>query len=425
MNQLVSSNSQLDTHRKKIYQGSGFDHVIAVLLLIITLPVMLVNTLIAIVSNAPVFTTIGKTDALGRAITLRHFNKGIFCQSALLLDILQNKLAFCGISLKHQVSFEMQDIVKAQFDCKPALFSLYDLHQQTGLAVQDADELLLKQLTSTKANWVALFTKSVLCLVVYRSNKALKRSKRISLFGLPLNNIMMQEAVHLVTHTERALQSAPKLTFFINVNSINLALKNATFYQQLQQADHLLADGSGMRLAAKSAGYLLEDNNNGTDMLPHLCKSCIAHKKSLFLLGSAPGVADKTAKNLQAQFRGLNIAGTAHGYFSDNETAQLIADINDSGCDILLVAMGSPMQEQWLLAHKHKLHCQSALAVGGLFDFYSGRISRSPMWLRELGLEWLWRLAKEPVAKFNRYVIGNPLFLFRIFILGLARKGVK
>jgi len=76
--------------------------------------------------------------------------------------------------------------------------------------------------------------------------------------------------------------------------------------------------------------------------------------------------------------------------------------------------MGSPHQEQWLFDHKHRLNCDTALAVGGLFDFYSGDIARAPRWLRELGMEWLYRLMKEPKAKFKRYVLGNPLFIWRL-----------
>ena len=87
--------------------------------------------------------------------------------------------------------------------------------------------------------------------------------------------------------------------------------------------------------------------------------------------------------------------------------------------------MGSPVQEAWLLEHSAQLKCKTALAVGGLFDFYSGQIARSPLWLREIGLEWVWRLMQEPKEKFTRYVIGNPLFLFRVYVLGLAKKGVK
>jgi N-acetylglucosaminyldiphosphoundecaprenol N-acetyl-beta-D-mannosaminyltransferase len=160
-------------------------------------------------------------------------------------------------------------------------------------------------------------------------------------------------------------------------------------------------------------------------MLPHLCKSCVESKQSLYFFGAQPGIAEQAANALCKKYPGLNIAGTKHGYNKDNNAEQIIESINNSGCDILLVAMGSPVQEQWLLEHRDKLHCKTALAVGGLFDFYSGNISRSPLWLREIGMEWVWRLLQEPRNKFNRYVVGNPIFLYRTFILGLVNTGEK
>lgn len=117
----------------------------------------------------------------------------------------------------------------------------------------------------------------------------------------------------------------------------------------------------------------------------------------------------------------MRIAGSHHGYFKAEDNAQIIAQINQSGADICLVAMGSPVQEQWLLDHANQLQCATALAVGGLFDFYSGKIPRAPRWLRELGFEWVWRLIQEPGTKFKRYVIGNPVFLFRTFVMNQAR----
>jgi exopolysaccharide biosynthesis WecB/TagA/CpsF family protein len=87
------------------------------------------------------------------------------------------------------------------------------------------------------------------------------------------------------------------------------------------------------------------------------------------------------------------------------------------------VAMGSPVQEEWLKKHAPQLQCNTALAVGGLFDFYSGNIPRAPLWMRELGMEWVWRLLQEPKTKFKRYIIGNPRFLIQTFILNHTKRG--
>ena len=99
----------------------------------------------------------------------------------------------------------------------------------------------------------------------------------------------------------------------------------------------------------------------------------------------------------------------------DND--QIVEAINAAQADVLLVALGSPIQEDWVMANRLRLKVGTAIAVGGLFDFLSGNIPRAPLWMRELGLEWVFRLIQEPRVKFTRYVIGNPLFLWRAFVL--------
>jgi len=206
-----------------------------------------------------------------------------------------------------------------------------------------------------------------------------------------------------------------KVGNFINVNSINLARNNVEFSKVLSSADKSFADGSGVRLGARFQGVNLLDNVNGTDLLPLLCERLSRTEKSIFFLGSSPGVAKRAAEKLMRQYPGLKVVGCHHGYFSADEDADVVRKINQSKADICLVAMGSPQQETWIEQKRHQLNVGCAVAVGGLFDFYSGRIPRAPLWVRKLGCEWVWRLAQEPVKKFNRYVIGNPLFVLHLF----------
>jgi N-acetylglucosaminyldiphosphoundecaprenol N-acetyl-beta-D-mannosaminyltransferase len=123
---------------------------------------------------------------------------------------------------------------------------------------------------------------------------------------------------------------------------------------------------------------------------------------------------------MQARYPELIIAGTRDGYFDAAEEAEVIESINASGADILLVAFGAPRQDVWLKAHKQALRVPVRMGVGGLFDFYSGRIPRAPVWMREMGLEWTYRLLQEPGRMWRRYIIGNPLFLYRVWRQGLA-----
>jgi N-acetylglucosaminyldiphosphoundecaprenol N-acetyl-beta-D-mannosaminyltransferase len=387
-------------------------------------PIVIFNSLIALLKGDAVFLLIEKTDALGRKVQVHNFTHGLIKKSALLLDIIHGQLSFLGISMNHSLSLSVQQEILAKYRSKPGIFSLFDLHKSTGFSVTNKKQLLLKQLNAKFLQRQCLLFKSLLCLCLYsRSQKDPLSTDKLPLFGLDINNSTIEEAADWATLSTQT--NKPKIAFYINAHSINLAIKTPSFLNKLQQADTLFADGSGMRIAAKTAGFELKGNNNGTDMLPHICANCVKNNKSLFLLGAKPGIAVQAAKNLNEQYPDLNIAGVQHGYTSTENAPALIDEINNSGCDILLVAFGSPIQESWLLTHRSSLKCQTALAVGGLFDFYSGHIARAPMWLRELGFEWLWRLMQEPKTKFTRYVIGNPLFLFRIYCLGLASKGVK
>ena len=405
------------------YSGTFIDRPIALLLILMLLPCFLINITLALCTKRSIFSMQHKTDALSRPVILHAFSCGIWVRSAVLFDIYSGKISFCGIPLTHRLSPEIQFCIMNQIKCKAGLFSLYDLHRKTGLTIMSKEQLLEQQLNGNIADYLVLIIKSFVSVVLYgRAITKLKKAKYLSLFGLRVKNTSMAEAVDWITQTQA---DKTNIGFFVNVHSINLSISDPSFFNQLSNANALFADGSGMRLAAKKAGFLLNGNNNGTDMLPHLCKSCVESKQSLYFFGAQPGIAEQAANALCKKYPGLNIAGTKHGYNKDNNAEQIIESINNSGCDILLVAMGSPVQEQWLLEHRDKLHCKTALAVGGLFDFYSGNISRSPMWLREVGMEWVWRLIQEPRNKFNRYVVGNPIFLYRTFILGLVNTGEK
>ncbi len=410
---------------KHFYSGTYIDRPLAIMLIFILLPCFIINALMALITRKNLFSMLRKTDALNRPVILHSFSCGIWVKTAVLFDIYLGNISFCGVPLTHSLSPDIQFCIVNQIKSKAGVFSLYDLHLKIGLTVMSKAQLLEKQLNGNLADYLSLILKSFMSICLYgRTISKLKKTKYLSLFGLKVNNTSMDEAVEWITNTGTQTRGT-QIGFFINVNSINLSIENTLFFKELSKANALFADGSGMRLAAKKAGYLLNGNNNGTDMLPHLCKRCVENNQSLYLFGAAPGVANKAANTLVSQFPELNIAGTEHGYKEDKHDEQIITAINNSGCDVLLVAMGSPLQEQWLLKHRDQLQCQTALAVGGLFDFYSGTISRSPMWLREIGMEWVWRLLKEPSSKFNRYVIGNPLFLYRTFFLGLVNTGVK
>ena len=242
-------------------------------------------------------------------------------------------------------------------------------------------------------------------------NKATPRY--FSLFNIQIDNLSMREAVEKVVFYRR--QQYPQTICFVNVNTLNLAKHTNDLTDAVNDANWVFPDGSGIRIAANCLNLQVRENVNGTDMLPKLCERAVAAGKRIFLLGSKPGIAESAADQLKQTHPGLEIAGTHHGYFNVNESSDVIEQINAAKTDILLIGFGSPIQEHWMQQNKVKLKVNSVLAVGGLFDFYSGQIPRAPLWLRRKGMEWIWRLLQEPRTKFHRYVIGNPIFLWRCF----------
>ncbi len=170
-----------------------------------------------------------------------------------------------------------------------------------------------------------------------------------------------------------------------------------------------------MKLAARWAGTPLMDNVNGTDLFPHLCDRLQQTDHALFLLGGEPGVAEELRRKLETQYPKLTLSGTRHGHFSDDDNQKVINQINQSNTDILLVAMGVPKQEKWITEFAPKTGARVAVGVGGLFNFYSGRIPRAPKWMRASGLEWLHRFIQEPGRLWRRYFIGNLVFILRVF----------
>jgi exopolysaccharide biosynthesis WecB/TagA/CpsF family protein len=243
----------------------------------------------------------------------------------------------------------------------------------------------------------------------------------VKIFGLSIRNESLDDAA------ERAIRAAKsnlrQVFFFVNAHCINVAAKNDLYLKAIPFADQVYADGIGMRLAVQLCGERLVDNVNGTDLFPTLCQKAADQGVSLALLGAQPGIAERCAANMSKLFSGLNFSLIHHGYFRPEEEAALINRINENPAGILLVAFGVPHQELWIAKNAHRIRTPVILAVGGLFDFYSGLRRRAPWLLRKTGLEWTFRLAQEPVRLFSRYIFGNPLFLFRAIALRLRGTG--
>ncbi len=247
-------------------------------------------------------------------------------------------------------------------------------------------------------------------------NEAGASSEAFQVLGLDFANIRLSEAAAELAESGRCGRSLRAV--FVNAYVMNSAWADQNYWRTVASANRLYADGSGLALAARMAGKVFVDNVNGTDLLPLLCREAAARGTTIFFLGGVPGAAEGSAATMAGLGYGASIAGTHHGHFAKEgaEEDAAIAMVNASGASIVLVGMGVPLQDQWIEKNAHRFKAGVLVGVGGLFDFYSGRASRAPALLRTIGLEWTWRLAREPRRMWKRYMLGNVAFIVRSLI---------
>lgn len=177
------------------------------------------------------------------------------------------------------------------------------------------------------------------------------------------------------------------------------ARKNAAFRETINNAALVVADGMGIIWASRILKHPFPERVTGADLLPLLAGRCAARGYRLFLLGAAPGVAEAAAQELQRRAPALQIAGAYAGSPAPAEAAQILGLIRAARPDVLAVAYGAPRQDLWIRQHAQALGeagVAVALGIGGAYDFLTGRVPRAPAWMRRAGLEWVFRLLRQP-----------------------------
>ena len=244
---------------------------------------------------------------------------------------------------------------------------------------------------------------------------------RVFILGVGVHRIDMPEAVEI---SRRFIESGkPHIVVTADASGIALAQHDQDFRDLVNRADLVTPDGAGILLGAKWLGTPLKARVSGVDMTRELCRMAAEDGFSVYLLGSAPGIAEAAAENLKSAFPVLAIAGTQHGYFGDSEDAEVARKVKASGAKVLLVAMGIPRQEKWIRDHVENTGTRIAMGVGGTFDVFSGRVKRAPAWMQRHGLEWLYRLAQNP-RKISK-VATLPRFMALVLRERLRASGRK
>ena len=200
---------------------------------------------------------------------------------------------------------------------------------------------------------------------------------------------------------------------YVNAHTLNLSYRDPEYRAALNRAALVLNDGAGVAMAARMKGAPFRANLNGSDFNPQILEIAADRGWTVYFLGAREGVAEHAAAALRRRIPGLTMAGVHDGYFPEMSSAAIAARIKESGADVLMVAMGNPRQEMWLADHILETGASLGVGVGAFFDFAAGEVPRAPAWMNRMGVEWLYRLSREPRRLSKRYVIGNPLFLAR------------
>lgn len=220
--------------------------------------------------------------------------------------------------------------------------------------------------------------------------------------------ILRTTAADLIPLLQEKMQHQQIAFFYANTNFV---VQCQTLQAQMSAADTIIVnDGIGMDIASllvHRQGFI--ENLNGTDFTPRFLQSLGANGR-VFLLGAKPGIAQRAATALRQHYA-INVVGVRNGYDEANNTAEVIEEINRSQANVVLVAMGNPHQERWILEQRGQLSAQLLMGVGALFDFLAGDKSRAPALVQRLRMEWFYRLCLEPSRLLRRYTIDIVQFL--------------
>lgn len=338
------------------------------------------------------------------------------CRAPVLLSILRGDMAWVGPRALSPGEMPPPAVREIRASVRPGLFSLWSLRQRTRIDYgdewnTDAEQIARRSL----GNDLGILMRNLLASVYGRAAGA-ENGDPVLVDTVRVHSVTMDEALEAIDRRRAAPGTTPLQLCFVNPDCVNIARRNPAYRHAVNRAELVAPDGIGMRIAGKILGKGFRQNVNGTDLFPRLCERLDRDAGRLYLLGGRPGVAEDVADWIGWHHPGVQIAGLQHGYFDVGDQDAVIERIRASHADVLLVAMGAPRQDLWIQEHAPRTGVKVAMGVGGLFDFYADRIPRAPQWLREIGLEWTFRLYQEPRRMWRRYLVGNFSFLTAVFM---------
>ena len=229
---------------------------------------------------------------------------------------------------------------------------------------------------------------------------------RINILGVGIDTLNREETLKTVLGYIEADERNCKLIVTPNPEIIMRARADSEFARILSEADLVLPDGVGVVWASKLGSKRLRETVTGCDLCFKIfeCIKDMAGVK-VYILGAGPGVSELAKERMEIMFPGLDICGIRDGYFKTDEEEAILAEINSLRPDIILIGLGSPRQEKWMHKYREYLDVNFAIGCGGTIDIMAGKAKRAPVIFRRMGLEWFYRLIKQPSRFFRMLVL--------------------
>ena len=236
---------------------------------------------------------------------------------------------------------------------------------------------------------------------------------RMKFMNTEIDNLTMQEALDRIDELINEKRAAFVVT--PNVDHLVQLERGGPLVTVYEKADLILTDGKPLIWISKWYGTPIKEKISGSDLFPKLCEMAALKNYTMFFLGAAEGIAAKAADNLSRRYPGLRVVGTyspPYGFEKDEEELQkIIRLIREAAPQILIVGLGCPKQELFILNHKDELGVPISLGLGASLDFEAGNIKRAPAWMANHGLEWLFRITQDPKRMAKRYLVDDRKIL--------------
>lgn len=243
----------------------------------------------------------------------------------------------------------------------------------------------------------------------------------ITILGIPIDRITKKESGEITEKLIKESNKSCKMIFAPNVEFIMYAQKDKEYYDLLRKSDLSTPDSIGIMMGAKLQNKQFKERIPGQAYFREIIELSNQKGYSIYLLGGEEGIAQQAKENLKKIYPNVNIVGTHHGYFEEQEEKEVINEINQLQPNILFVALGAPRQEKWIAKHKEELKVDVATGQGGTYDYEAGKIKRAPKFIQKIGMEWLWRLILQPSRIIRMRVL--PIYFFKILFTKDITKG--